>query len=94
MRRGAVRACQTPRTVDPADEKNRLVAVLHEVNTLLMSHDLENVGREDDIDRAKRLARLAERIAAGNAEEGEVAAVGDLLHPGTRDAFSLRGNAG
>jgi len=80
--------------VDAADDKNRLVAVLHEANTLLKTHDLEIVGREDDLDRAKGLVQLAARIAAGNAEEAELAAVGDLLHPATRDAFSLRGKAG
>ncbi len=72
------------------DEQNRLTALLHDANVILSSDGPDSPTRENELDGVKNLVRLAERIAAGQADAGEVASVPDLLHPQTASQFGLR----
>jgi hypothetical protein len=71
------------------DEQNRLRAVLHEVNTLLMSDDPDNFDRERTLDKVKRLCRVAASIADETADDDTLASVPGMLHGGTRATFKL-----
>lgn len=73
-----------------ADAQNRVVALLHDANAILLSDGPDSPTREGELDRVKRLVRLAEKIAAEKADDAEIQSVSDLLHPQTASLFGLR----
>lgn len=73
-----------------ADAQNRVVALLHDANAILLTDGPDSPTREDELNRVKNLVRLAEQIAADKADEAEVMSVSDLLHPQTASLFGLR----
>jgi hypothetical protein len=72
------------------DEQNRVVALLHDANAILLSDGPDSLTRENELGRVKKLVLLAEKIAAEKADDTEVESVSDLLHPQTASLFGLR----
>lgn len=73
-----------------ADAQNRVAALLHDANAILLSDGPDSPTRESELDRVKKLVRLAEKIAAEKADDTEIESVSDLLHPQTASLFDLR----
>ena len=72
------------------EEQNLVVALLHDANAVLGSDGPDSPTREAELDKVKGLVRLAERIAGGNSDEGDLESVPDRLHPQTASLFGVR----
>jgi hypothetical protein len=71
------------------DDENRVAALVHHANVILMSDGAQNAGRENDLADVKRALRRAERILSGDASDEERESVGELVHPQVRTLYGL-----
>ena len=68
---------------------NLVRALLAHANGLFVGDSPDNLGRERELDSVKQSTRLAEKIAAGKANDDDRAQVPEFVHASVRSRFGL-----